>query len=411
MSDFGGPPTETPIAGRKVSFDFSDVASSVSGVPVQQGTGGAGYDAAKFGTPGFGEETPMVSYAGLDSVFKSRGVPVAENPIKMSFSAESQQLAHPADHIDAVNFDALAEDPSLMNTDTYRQTRRNLVQAEEAGQFKTNVSTIAQYTAALENDYFKTDIRDGATGVDTFSGPEYMVNSASARNHNVDEMYMDTDPASQALASGTAPANNKVPVMLGAFQHPNFANVDPAVSNLDMSTMSEALVDDATKLLSEGTPLMSTSAPEPKMFQIGLQTNPEVYWQRPVVYTHKKYYAAQPDGTIGYPPELQIPLPDPQQTFAQPYQPYAQDKSLRELNTKLAAVVDYDITLTSDATGQKHEMVPEYDPTRPPPVGPTGADLMLNTQDAASHNTSNNDALSQYTGGASNPATAASWVS
>ena len=226
MSSFSGP-TETPIAGKKVSFDFSDVASSVSGVPVQQGTGGAGYDAAKFGTPGFGEETPMVSYASLENAFKSRGVPVAKNPTKMSFSAESQQLAHPADHIDAANFDVLAEDPSLMNTDTYRETRRNLAQAEAAGQFKTNVSAISQYTTALEADYFKPDIRDGATGADTFSGPEYMVNSASTRNHVVDEMYMDADPASQALASGTAPADNKVPVMLGAFQHPNFLWTPP----------------------------------------------------------------------------------------------------------------------------------------------------------------------------------------
>ena len=94
MSTFSAP-AETPMAGKKVSFDFSDVASTVSGVPVQQGTGGAGYDAAKFGTPGFGEETPMVSYANLESAFKSRGVPVAETPRKMSFSAESQQLAHP----------------------------------------------------------------------------------------------------------------------------------------------------------------------------------------------------------------------------------------------------------------------------------------------------------------------------
>ena len=208
-------------------------------------------------------------------------------------------------------------------------------------QFRANVAE--ESTNNLEKTYFddfgllKASQADGDNVV---SGPSYLTASSDVMYTGTDKPYTAQNPTEQAKTAGTAPSENKIPLMLGAYQHPNFANADPAIKNINTSALGDKLGDEATKLLAEGTPLMSTSAPQPKLFQIGLSS------AEPTARPHlpKREILQQPDGRIGYDPEARTGLPDPAQTFDQPYQPYAQDKTIADLNQKLKlSGIQYDI--------------------------------------------------------------------
>jgi len=368
-----------------------------------------------FGVPGFANNNIEVPSYDVASLFaNTTAVPYAENPQKMSFSSESPALAHPSSQIDPIKFNAAADDPSLLDTSTYDVAKANLNQATTVGQFKS--MTAASSTSTLEDTYFKNQSalgRDTDDVMDYISAPDYLMESANARNAGAtDKDYLEKTPAEQARLAGAKPSQNKIPLMMGAYQHPNFANADPAINNINVSSLSDSIVDETTKLLSAGTPLMSTSAPEPKLFQVGLKTNPEAYWQRPVVSTNTKYYVQQPDGKIGLDPELRIPLPDAEQKFLQPYQPYAQDRSLADLNAKLKLPgLVYDVVGTKDAGGKPAAVMPEYNPLRPPPVNKKGQDLVFNVSGAKAFNEGEaKDAISAYHA-ASNPAMMTSWLS
>lgn len=368
-------------------------------------------DSSNFSVPGFDGATPVTDYSSVAAAFKDNNLPVAQNPQKMSFSSETPALAQPSTQIDPIAINALAEDPTLLDSSTYDATKRSIQQASTVGQFKADVAE--RTTADLEKTYFTNFgvlAASTATEDDVVSGPSYLTGDTDVLYAGTDGDYASDNPEKQIKAAGSALSENKIPLMLGAYQHPNFANSDPAIKNVNVSAMSDNLVDDATKLLSAGTPLMSTSAPEPKLFQIGLQVNPEAYWQRPALQTNKKYYVQQPDGRIGYDPELQIPLPDAAQTFSQPYQPYAQDKTIGDLNNKLQLPgLSHEIVGTKSSTGSIAQLLQEYNPLVPPPVDLKGKALLFDEAAAKAHNNKDGapDQVSPYYA-AANPATISS---
>jgi len=364
-----------------------------------------------FGVPGFDDTSPVSDYSSLAAVFKEADIPVADSPQKMSFSSETPALAQPSTQIDPIAINALSEDPSLLDTSTYEATKRSINQASTVGQFKASVAE--ETTANLEQTYFKNFgvlAASSSTEDDVVSGPSYLTGDSDVRYAGTDGDYKATNPETQIKDAGSALSENKIPLMMGAYQHPNFANADPAIKNVNVSALNDNLVDDATKLLSAGTPLMSTSAPEPKLFQVGLQVNPEAFWQRPALQTNKKYYVQQPDGRIGYDPELVIPLPDAAQTFSQPYQPYAQDKTMSDLNSKLKLPeLRHDIVGTKSSTGSTAQLLQEFNPLFPPPVNLKGQSLLFDAAGAKAHNSKNaGDQVSPYDASA-NPATISSY--
>ena len=207
-----------------------------------------------FGNPGFDERDPIEisDYSKIANAFAdAASLEAPDNPQKMSFSSETPALAQPSTQIDPILFNAMADDPSLLNTDTYDQSQRNLSQATTVGQFKSDVQQVS--TDTLENTYFKNfDLLNASgaeqDGPDVASGPAYLTGVKDVMNSGTDTDYVEKNPSDQAKAAGAAPSDNQIPLMLGAFQHPNFANADPAIKNINVSAFSDSLVDDATKI-------------------------------------------------------------------------------------------------------------------------------------------------------------------
>lgn len=169
----------------------------------------------------------------------------------------------------------------------------------------------------------------------------------------------------QMRVSGSTESTNTIPLMLGSFQHPNFAGADPSSVGIDMSGMTSAVEDATTKLLSAGQPMMSTSAPPDAFFQLNLAVNPRVFENAPLTQTVTKNGASRQDATgyIGYPQNVRIPLSDQADSFSMPYAPYAQDMYLSDLLAKLeSGAVEPKVTAThagrtkgfTTSPGQQH---------------------------------------------------------
>lgn len=186
----------------------------------------------------------------------------------------------------------------------------------------------------LEANFF--DITDNLLARNTAQNEvdklDSRTNGISHRNSDIFASIED-----QLLKSGSVPSQTQIPMMLGSFQHPDFAGADPVSVGIDLSGMSTEVTEVTARLLGVGQPMMSKSMPPDAFFQLNLAMNPRVFENAPLTQTVKKNGTARQDATgyIGYPQELRIPLSDVSDTFNVPYAPYAQDMYLSDLLTKL----------------------------------------------------------------------------
>jgi hypothetical protein len=186
---------------------------------------------------------------------------------------------------------------------------------------------------SIESNYFTPgDDLIGRSSDTTGRQPQL---ESSSNYYPQDAKYESIE--SQMRNSGSTLSTNTIPLMLGSFQHPDFAGADPSSVGIDMSGMSTAVQDATTRLLSAGQPMMSSSAPPDAFFQLNLAVNPRVFENAPLTQTVTKNGASRQDATgyIGYPQNVRIPLSDKSDSFSAPYAPYAQDMYLSDLLAKL----------------------------------------------------------------------------
>lgn len=214
---------------------------------------------------------------------------------------------------------------------------------------------------AIETDFFTPSDDLLARGQDASGRQPHQEASSNYYPHEGAHESIED----QMRISGSTASSNTIPLMLGSFQHPDFAGADPSSVGIDMSGMTSAVEDATTKLLSAGQPMMSTSAPPDAFFQLNLAVNPRVFENAPLTQTVTKNGASRQDATgyIGYPQSVRIPLSDQADSFAMPNAPYAQDMYLSDLLAKLdSGVVEPKVTAThagrhkgfTTSPGQQH---------------------------------------------------------
>lgn len=227
-------------------------------------------------------------------------------------------------------------------------------------------------TNSIETNYF-TNTNSLLTSSDQIKlESDHVRNTIQGKNTELADDYISIEDQHQQ--SGSRASTNQIPVMLGAFQHPDFAGSDPASVGIDTSGMTKEVVDATTRMLSVGQPMMSDSLPPDAFFQLNLAINPRVFENAPLTQTVKKNGTARQDATgyIGYPQDLRIPMGDASDSFATPYAPYAQDMYLsdllKKLDTKVVEVgapsIHGERTVGMSAASQKLLDLDEYLPLR-----------------------------------------------
>ena len=223
--------------------------------------------------------------------------------------------------IDALRKGQVSSDPSL-NTNTYNQ----IGSAFQSMQYNEKILQQSAQPLRLKSDFFESTKRlHSATQPHNYAsnqvdGPDYFDTEDGLTDYNSKEVEK------QHEQSGSTKSTNKVPIMLGAHQFPNFANLDPSAKNVNVNTIPSEVAEDAMKLLSAGSAGFESTLPPSATFQLDLQTNPEAFLNRPIVTTNTKYYYSGPDGSVGYAPDVKIKMANPTQEWSEgSYMPFAQD--------------------------------------------------------------------------------------
>jgi hypothetical protein len=278
---------------------------------------------------------PSTGFSALEGVFKdSSKMLSAVSPSMGFFSTADSNLMEPAQRSGQRKLTSMsAEMGSSRVQGAFAQSRS--INTANGLDDRTRMAAIQASFFENGGDLLASTTKKKLGGPSTSSSRDRV----SAHHAHLPEQSSYDSIEDQLRKSGSTLSANTVPIMLGTFQHPDFAGADPASVGIDMSGMSSEVEDATTRLLQAGQPMMSNSAPPDAFFQLSLALNPRVFENAPLTQTVKKNGAARQDATgyIGYPQDLRIPLSATADSFATPHAPYAQDMYLSDLLKKLEA--------------------------------------------------------------------------